>query len=682
MVTCVGDVEIVAEQSYLDHAYDCLDAMQRRTADAAADAAERAPGDWDASVAHAHLTRRLGTLGADGAPLCFGRVDEERGRAWHVGRRHVEDPAGEPVVVDWRADVAVPFYRATFRDPLGLSRRRRFILQGRELVDLLDEDFSDPDSAVHAAGAGLPDPLLAELGRARTGAMRDIVATIAAEQDVVIRAPLDMPLVVQGGPGTGKTAVGLHRAAFLLYEHRDTLERRGVLVLGPNRIFLAYISEVLPSLGEVAVVQTTLAGLVPQWAARAEDPPEVAALKGDGRMARVVARACRAAVTAPKEDLVVATRWGSVRLTPDETALIVERALESGSSIGQRRSRFRRAVARHVTRILTDRRPDAAVDIDGVLADLRADRAAQRQLDRIWPAQSPPAVIRAVLGREAVLAGAAHGALSAPEQRLLHRRPARSVAAEAWTPADLALLDEADAELNGAPRQYGHIVVDEAQDLSAMALRMVARRSADGRSLTVLGDLAQATAPGAVTAWDTALACLGRPPGARVLELSTGYRVPRPIMDLANRVLETLAPGLPPTVSVRPSGDDPVARMVEPGRLVEAVASEAHRLTATLLSVAVIAGDARDELTAALRDAGLAVSAPGAAHDAAHVSVIAPHEAKGLEFDGVVLVEPGAILEGPAGPGLVYICLTRAVQHLSMVHSRPLPGVLRPGVVG
>lgn len=250
------------EQLYLDRAYRLLAAMARRAETAAADAAQRAPGDWDATVAHRHLTRRVASLAADNRPLCFGRIDSDIGDRWYIGRRHVEDEVGEAAVVDWRTPVAVPFYRATFRDPLGLQRRRRFILEDRRILDLLDEDFDDPDATSYTSAAGLPDPLLAELGRAREGTMHDIVATIAAEQDRIIRTPLDTPLVVQGGPGTGKTAVGLHRAAFLLYEHRATLERQGVLVLGPNRLFLAYIAQVLPSLGEVAVVQTTPAGLV------------------------------------------------------------------------------------------------------------------------------------------------------------------------------------------------------------------------------------------------------------------------------------------------------------------------------------------------------------------------------------------------------------------------------------
>src|SRR5580698_4425224 len=336
------------EQSYLDHAYECLEEMSVRTEAAAADAAERSAGDWDATVAHIHLSRRLASITSEAGPLCFGRIDEDKGPAWHIGRRHVEDGRGDPVVVDWRAPVAVPFYRATFHDTLGLKLRRRFILDGRELVDLIEEDFEHPDSSALAAAGGLPDPLLAELGRARTGIMSDIVATIAGEQDRIIRAPLDVPIVVQGGPGTGKTAVGLHRAAFLLYEHRVQLERQGVLVLGPNRLFLAYIAEVLPSLGEVAVVQTTLPGLVPEWPVKAEDGGDLAALKGDMRMAEVIAKASRLQVVTPSEVIAANTRWGTVRLGTAELVELVESALASGGAVGLQRTRFRRSVARSV----------------------------------------------------------------------------------------------------------------------------------------------------------------------------------------------------------------------------------------------------------------------------------------------------------------------------------------------
>ncbi len=666
------------EQRYLDQAYRQLEAMTARASAAAADAAARSAGDWDATVAHLHLTRRVDSLVADTRPLCFGRIDEAEGSPWHIGRRHVEDDSGEPVVVDWRAPVAVPFYRATFRDPLGLRLRRRFILeQGRQIVDLLDEDFDDPDTAALTGASGLPDPLLAELGRSRTGSMHDIVATIAGEQDRIIRAPLDTPLVVQGGPGTGKTAVGLHRAAFLLYEHRSELERQGVLVLGPNRLFLAYISEVLPSLGEVAVVQTTLPGLAGAWRVRGDDTPKVAQLKGDPRMAAVIEAASHTALRMPTEALQAATRWGAVRVDAGEVGRLMESALASGGPVNQQRLRFRRAVIRGVTAMLTQRRPDVVIDVADIGADLREDRAIQRALDHLWPNQSAANLVRSLLSRTAAMDAAAEGLLSREERHLLHRRAARSVGLEPWTEADLPLLDEAHARLSEPPRRYGYIVVDEAQDLSAMALRMVARRSADGRSLTILGDLAQATAPGAARDWAEVIDAIGSPCGARVESLATGYRVPRQIMDLANRLLADEAPGLPVTSSVRVTDDDPVFRSTPRPQLAVVAVDEAARLLARFASVAIIAVPSQiGELFLALGAENLPATPPGQPPAAGKVSILEAAQAKGLEFDAVIVVDPEAFLAGASGTGLLYIAMTRAVQHLTVVHTEPLPGAL------
>src|SRR4051794_33898171 len=254
--------------------------------------------DWE--IAQSLLQHRLKTLDAEVPGLAFGRIDEDvpSHDVWYVGRRHVEDETGEPVVVDWRAAVSTPFYRATASDPFGLRRRRRFLMSGRQLDDLFDEVFDDPESVHAARHGGIPDPLLAELERERTGEMRDIVATIQAEQDVVIRAPLESCLVVQGGPGTGKTAVGLHRAAFLLYEHRQLLDEETVLVIGPNPVFLRYISQVLPSLGETAVRQSTVERLL-GGRVRAFDTAAIAALKGDPRMAVMLERAAALSIKRP-----------------------------------------------------------------------------------------------------------------------------------------------------------------------------------------------------------------------------------------------------------------------------------------------------------------------------------------------------------------------------------------------
>lgn len=655
-------------QSYLDRAYALLGAMAQRTGEAEQDAAARAAGDWDATMAQRHLARRLASLRDDSSPLCFGSIDETSGPRWHIGRRHVEDAIGDPVVIDWRAPAAVPFYRATYADPLGLDRRRRFLLDGRRLVDLLEEDFADPHGPGSAPRGGLPDPLLATLGHARRGTMRDIVATIAAEQDRIIRAPIDRPVVVQGGPGTGKTAVGLHRAAFLLYEHRQALERQGVLVIGPNRLFLTYISEVLPSLGEVAVTQTTLEGLLPAWPVRAEEAAEVAALKGDPRMAGALAMASDGVIQPPVDDLQVTTRWGSVTVRASDLAELLERARVSGGPAADRRARFRRSVADVVRRRIDERR-GVVTDRSHITADVNADRAVASKLDRMWPTTSPAALVRRLFSRPPPTAGG----LDAADLALLARPAARARRDEPWTGADLPLLDEAAAIVNGSPRVYGHVVVDEAQDLSPMALRMVRRRSRDGRSFTVLGDLAQATAPGATADWARAVTALGDPPGATVESLTVGYRVPAPIMDMANAYLAASAPHLEPTRSVRADGQAPRLVPAE-GGVPAALVSVARSALADFQTVAVISAPRLlDGLADRLRQHELPADAPGVAARPGRVALVRAADAKGLEFDAVIVLEPSAFLELPGGPGLLYIAMTRAVQHLSVVHALPLP---------
>ena len=673
------DAERLAEQSYLDHAYTCLDAMSVRTGAAVADAAERAAGDWDATVAQIHLGRRLKSITSEAGPLCFGRIDEDHGAAWHIGRRHVEDGNGEPVVVDWRAPVAVPFYRATFSDTLGLRRRRRFILDSRQLVDLIEEDFEHPDSSALAAAGGLPDPLLAELGRARTGTMRDIVATIAGEQDRIIRAPLDVPVVVQGGPGTGKTAVGLHRAAFLLYEHRVQLEREGVLVLGPNRLFLSYISEVLPSLGEVAVVQTTLAGLVPEWPVRSEDPTGAGGSEGrspdergdrkglspaGGHADRGARREHTMGDCQARHRRAGRAGGGGARVWWSGRAPAVPvqafcgengRCDAFGSSRSAGRHRGCGAGPDFGPRSAEGTRQDLA----GTFCNLGgASGSRQREPSAQWPPSGsstrPSACSCARGGPDAVRRG--------------------------WSEADLPLLDEAQSVLSDAPRRYGHVVVDEAQDLSAMAFRMVARRNLSGRSFTVLGDLAQATAPGSQQRWEDAFEALGMPQGARIEELTTGYRVPQQIMELANALLAATRPTL---VGNWIGQEDERRSRAAPGR-----SSGTGRRGRTRGRPPTC--DPPDHRRrGSRRDVRCRVRAAPTCRDSVceartvrcstgEVSLLRPTEAKGLEFDAMIVVEPADFVVLGGGTGLLYIALTRAVAHLSVVYSKDLTPALLP----
>jgi len=665
--------DVPHEQAYVDEAYRCLEAMRERTArvaeleDSAAQAVDSAAAQW-------HLNRRLSSLDTDVPGLAFGRLDEEGGQddapRWYVGRRHVEDARGDPVVVDWRADVSVPFYRATAADPLGLRLRRRFMMTDRRVDDLFDEDFDDPDSVDAAHHGGIPDPLLAELERSRTGEMRDIVATIAAEQDRVIRAPLESCLVVQGGPGTGKTAVGLHRAAFLLYEHRRKLDQEGVLVIGPNPLFLRYIAQVLPSLGETAVRQTTLDRLLAGTAyrVRAADDDTAARIKGDARMGRVLARATTGTRRPLVEPLDVQTGWGTVRLDVDVVDAAVKEIAARDVAHNVGRAALRTQLLRLVRQELAERRGEELATTVALESRLRNDRDWLRALDRLWPMLGAGAVVRRLLSSPSALRTAATGLLDADEQATILRRATRKADDEPWTEADLALLDEAQWLVAGPPPAYGHVVVDEAQDLSAMGLRTLARRCPT-RSMTVLGDLAQATAAAAQDSWDVVVGHLGSPATTQRVDLDLGYRVPAPVMDYANRLLPEAAPDVVPTASVRAEGRAPRQVTVAGA---DDLAPEVERLVRELAgqwtTVGVVAPDR-------VR-AGLPKDLPG--------TVVAPEEAKGLEFDAVVVVEPAAIgtsADTARNLRLLYVALTRAVQELVVVHAAPLPPALAPATV-
>jgi DNA helicase IV len=665
--------DVALERARLRFAQECLEDMRRRTAARVADEDVLAANEADAEAVKWQLERRLDSLNDDAGSLCFGRIDDTADERWYIGRRHVEDGAGTPVVVDWRASVATPFYRATLADSFGLRLRRRFVFAGRDLHDVFEEDFDDPDSL--AGSGGVPDPLLAELGRARTGQMRDIVATIQGEQDAIIRAPLETCLVVQGGPGTGKTAVGLHRAAFLLYEHRARLARGGVLVVGPNPVFLRYISQVLPSLGETSATQTTVDGLLAlRFRVVAEDAPAVAALKGDARMAAVIERAAADAIRLPPDGIVLNCRARPIRVNAPELDAMLAAVRSRAVPVGAQRERFRHALIHHAYDAYTRGIP-LGFDEGDLAAELLADGPSRKAIDGCWRSVGPVALIRSLLTKRALLARAADGVLDPAEQQLLLRAAA---AADAWTAGDLPLLDEAESLIKGGTRQFDHVVVDEAQDLSPMQLRMLARR-ARRHSMTVLGDLAQATGPASPGSWGETLEHLGRPANARTAELTMGYRLPGSVLALANRLLVRAAPGIAPSRSVRPDGDAPDLHRVDADELVDQVADHALAMVADLATVALIAMPARvDELRAALEARGVALAEPGEVEPDRPIVVVPAPLAKGLEFDGVIVVEPSEIAgSGPNGVRLLFVALTRAVQHLAIAYTAELPPELR-----
>ncbi|QNN54848.1 AAA family ATPase [Nocardioides mesophilus] len=670
--------------------------MRDRTA--ALDSA--AAGDWvSQQFLESAILRRMKALADDPTvPLFFGRLDydeaheDARGERFYIGRRHVSDEVGDPLVVDWRARISLPFYRASPRQPMGVRLRRRFGFQHGEMTAFEDEDLlRAPGERPGEAGDEFSVILEAEIERPRVGPMRDIVATIQPEQDVIVRAALEESVCVQGAPGTGKTAVGLHRAAFLLYSHREQLSRQGVLVVGPNASFLRYIGDVLPALGEIDAQQTTIEGLVgatlrrlnAKYVVRGADAADVATLKGDERMAQVIARALWSQVQVPAEGLVLprgARRW---RVATYEVEEIVAELRSRGVRYGAARAMLPQRLAH---RILT-KMEDAGDSPDDRVQDAVArTREVKRYADAVWPAVDPARLVLGLLADPGVLARAADGLLSAEEQATLRwAKPPKAPTSARWSLADAVLIDEAQDLVERTP-SLGHVVADEAQDLSPMMLRAVGRRCSTG-STTVLGDLAQATTPWATRSWTDALRHLGKP-DAHVEQLTQGFRVPGEVIEYAARLLPTIAPGLQPPTSVRRArGELSVTRV--PG-LVAATAAAARTAADQVGSVGLITPDARvAEVVAALREAGIAhavlgeepagpvdVEAGGVEFDVPF-DVVPASLAKGLEFDHVLLLEPAGIVAGEpdrvTGLRRLYVCLTRAVTSLVVLHTEPLP---------
>ncbi len=791
----VFDPELDLEQRFLDRAYAGLDAMREESRSMLASVLDLGRGGTPQSRTERDIVvrtslARLAQLDIGDQGLCFGRIDRvpeeghESGDVFHIGRLAVSGPDREPLIVDWRAPVAAPFYRATGLDPQGLERRRHLAVKGRSVVGYEDEYFGDARLAGPPAAGRPQDPeggelldssvplggpaaLLAALGSVRTGRMSDIVGTIQREQDEIIRSPLAGLLMVQGGPGTGKTAVALHRAAYLLYTHRFPLERQGVLVVGPNPLFLRYIEQVLPSLGETGVTLSTVSGLVPEIRVRSSEPPEVARLKGDARMARLMQRAVRTRERRLRRPTEVPFGATVLRIEVEDSARIVARARRRPGSHNAKR----RFVEGEVTSLLVERyeafqeASRERLGATGTAQDLgewegedqaggaedeetnRADRAAQfrripavrEALDRMWPRLAPHELLHDLLGAPALLAQSAEGILSADEQAMLVRPRSRSLDEVPWTAADAALVDEARAALgpfrarpparaerpraeqrpraelqpeggfwpaglapSPAPapsveaqgtdgvRSFGHIVVDEAQDLSPMQLRMLARRSISG-SMTVVGDIAQATGAWTPTSWEQVSAHLSPRHPPRLVELSVSYRTPAEVVAVAARVLRAAVPGLEPPVPVRRSGSEPQIERVARGELASRAAElAADHLGAVgpgrvaVLAPEVLLGELRRALVELRLDpvdprdpAGPGLGAP--------LVLLPATEAHGLEFDAVVVVEPAGMGEDVASGGerpppldhrglrTLYVALTRPTRRLAVVHSLPLP---------
>ena len=716
----------------------------RARATAELDAVRRGPtagtpgAQTEREAFEARLVERLAVLAGVSEQLCFGRLDMDDGGVRHVGRIGLSDDAQRQLLLDWRAPAAEPFYSATARRRRGVVRRRHLQTRRREVVGVHD-DWLDVDAAPAGTEPGGDAALLAAVGAARTGRMHNIVATVQAEQDEAIRAPMPGVLVVQGGPGTGKTAVALHRAAYLLYTHRDRLSRSGVMLVGPGTGFLRYVEQVLPSLGETGVLLATPGELLPGVDARGAEPDEVAALKGDLRMADAVAAAVRERQRVPPRALRLDVDGTTVPLTPDVVARARAAARRSRKPHNVAREGFVRDVLSSLVRAYARAlRVETDAERRGELeAGLRGARDVRREVNLLWMPLTPRRLVGDLLADPDRLARAAPW-LTPAQRRLLHRQRGA-----AWTPADVPLLDEA-AELLGevddesvraeararAERAQdlayahavldqtgtgatlsaelladrygpttsrlsvaeraatdrtwavGHVVVDEAQELSPMQWRLLVRRC-PSRSMTVVGDVAQTSSAAGARSWAEVLE--PHAPGRwRVAELTVGYRTPREVMDLAASVLRAAGqqPGVPR--SVRAADEPPRRTATTPDGLPRAVADAVARErdavgegTVGVVTAPGLAPAVRDGLVTALSEEvgdALGVGQEGASSP---VALLSAREAKGLEFDAVVVVEPTEVLgAGPRGANDLFVALTRPTRRLHLVHARPLPPAL------
>ena len=759
--------EIAEEQEFLNLALVALEHMREEAMtmrDNAAVANMRGAGDLvERDVVMSTALTRLDQLAIGDQPLFFGRIDydvndEGTRDVYHVGRLAVSDEQLNALVVDWRAPVAEAFYRATGVESLSLSRRRHVAIRGHEVIGVEDEYFADAngdlmvpeDEARSATPEGLvdggmalggPGALLAALGRARTGRMGDIIATIQGEQDRIIRNPLAGILLVQGGPGTGKTAVALHRAAYLLFTHRSTLERQGVLVVGPNPLFLNYIENVLPSLGESGVTLATISELVTNVEVGARESEELDQLKGDIRMVKVLARALRTRQHPLRDDVEIPVGRAILNLKASWSKDIVERARRRPGNHNQRRSAVGRELALRMANEYHSRfvkNSDEAISQVNELADaIRATQQFKIALQRIWPRLTGQDLLHDLFGAPALIRAAAKDILNDEEIALLHRPRSLNLEDVLWTKADAALIDEArillgprkkprpkpkpgdSGILDGvdldayagnvrqaalreaerlAPTQsqeldeaefvtYGHIVVDEAQDLSPMELRVLKRRDLTG-SMTIVGDMGQATTAGSSASWNAVLEVLEpRREPARV-DLTVSYRTPEEVLDFAQPTLKAASPDLEAPKPVRRAGSDPTVEVVAPNEFAATLSAAVKRECENVHPgrVAVIVTSTRvDEIVAILNGAGLGAIDPRELESkglSADLVVLAAEGANGLEFDATVVVEPGEIARRGSGAtkaitsrGLrtLYVAMTRPTRRLAIVASGELP---------
>ena len=587
----------------------------------------------------------------------------------YVGTRAISNDDRDLLVIGWQAPAAAPYYEASFADPLGVTRKRTFKTEANQIQDFEDVIFEDLAERVAELTAeqqwGVDDALLRDMESSRSGEMRDIVQTIHAAQYELIRTPPENLLVIQGGPGTGKTAVALHRVSWLLFNANE-LKAEDVLVIGPNPTFNRYIRSVLPKLGDDNVEYRDLSSLGPQRSTGREEQADIVRLKGELRMAELLATALRQRVRFPERTDVVEVGggFGSPRFTREEIEAELPSHLERNTFNGGRGSFRNYLLGQAQARLGRGATvPPAALD---------------NAVERIWPSLNATAFLRDLLGSRDRLLSAAGEHFTAAEISQLFRPATEKVSEERWSLADVALLDEAEALINGRPIQFKHIILDEAQDLSPMQLRSVARRSPKG-SMTVVGDLAQSTGPWARNTWDDIAQTLQAEHPYSLQELTFGYRVPQQVYEFAAQLLPHAAPGLTPPTVVRRGPASPELVLCEERDLVGQAIAAAREHASNGLFVGLICSDElRGDLEAELNWRDIRWGNVGAGNLDTSINVARPAESKGLEFDAVVVVDPQRIVSESQdlkmGLRHLYVSLTRTTKYLTVVHRGvPLP---------
>jgi DNA helicase IV len=658
--------EKAAEQEYFDQAL------------AARDEAETAmsPVNWSAGTAAERrafqkAAQRRAMYSPD-EPVAFGRMDMEDGETYYVGKAAVHDPERNLLVINWQMPIAAGYNQATAADPCGLSRKRAFDAPKSRIRSFDDLVFRELAARVAELDGpvGMDDALLRSMSEKRSGTMRDIVSTIQAAQDKIVREDREQLLIVQGGPGTGKTAVALHRVSWLLFTYRDDIEPKDILIVGPNPTFTSYIRRVLPDLGDHDVAQASLPELLaPGVDVAATEAAEVAIVKGKASMADVLAEALNDRIREPADTVRVQQRnSGSFFILPVHQ--VVEKIRELRSDIYLvGRAKLRRA--------LLDMCLASAIFSRASAEDLVDPKSLESALERLWPQLSPQQFLRELLGSRERLLRAAGAALTGAEIQLLYRPSADRVGDEPWTLADLALLDEASELLKGEPDLFQHIVIDEAQDLSEMQLGCIRRRSQNG-SITVVGDIAQSTGPYATDSWERAREMLASKLPAIQRDLEHGYRVPREVFELAGPVLAVAAPGVSQPRIVRDVEVGPRLIDIDAdslcGRLEELVSEHSGKGR----FVGVIAPEPYFEaIRKVFKSEDVQWSEASNGDLNSSINLVTPAESKGLEFDAVIVLDPQRIVELEHGFRLLYIALTRTTKWLDILYpTGTLPEVL------